>query len=93
MILGIYDIYLNAIANINLSILFPMGIGLVLGGLVFLKIIQYLIKKFFSQTYYTIIGFVLGSLLILYPGIEFNLNGIVCIFIFFISCYIGKILE
>ena len=93
MILGTYDIYLTAVANINLSILFPMGIGLILGGLAFLKVIQYLIKNYFTQTYYTIIGFVLGSLLILYPGIEFNFNGIICIFILLISCYIGKILE
>ena len=57
MILGTYDIYLTAVANINLSILFPMGIGLILGGLAFLKVIQYLIKNYFTQTYYTIIGF------------------------------------
>lgn len=67
MLLGTYDVYLNAVSSVNISILFPMGIGLVLGGLAFLKLIQYTFEHYFSQTYYTIIGFVLGSLPILYP--------------------------
>lgn len=67
MLLGTYEIYLDAVSSINISILFPMGIGLVLGGLAFLKLIQYAFEHYFSQTYYIIIGFVLGSLSILYP--------------------------
>lgn len=67
MLLGTYEIYLNAVSSINISILLPMGIGLIIGGLSFLKLIQYAFEHYFSQTYYTIIGFVLGSLLILYP--------------------------
>lgn len=67
MLLGTYDVYLNAISSINISVLFPMGIGLVLGGLAFLKFIQYAFKHYFNKTHYIIIGFVLGSLPILYP--------------------------
>lgn len=69
MLLGTYDIYLNAVSSINISILLPMGIGLIIGGLSFLKLIQYAFGHYFSQTYYIIIGFVLGSLPILYPRI------------------------
>lgn len=67
MLLGTYEVYLDAVSSVNISILFPMGIGLVLGGLTFLKFIQYAFEHYFSQTYYIIIGFVLGSLPILYP--------------------------
>lgn len=67
MLLGTYEVYLNAVSSINIAVLFPMGIGLVLGGLTFLKLIQYAFEHYFSQTYYAIIGFVLGSLPILYP--------------------------
>lgn len=67
MLLGTYEVYLDAVSSINMFILFPMGIGLVLGGLVFLKFIQYAFEHYFSQIYYIIIGFVLGSLPILYP--------------------------
>ena len=67
MILGVYTTYLSAVASVNLSILFPMGIGLLIGSIVFLKLIQFLFNKYYVQTFYGIIGFVLGSVLVLYP--------------------------
>jgi putative membrane protein len=66
-----------------------MGIGVILGGIIFLKLIQYCIKHFFSQSYYTIIGFVLGSIIVLYPGFEFSLSGIISIAIFAVCFFIG----
>lgn len=86
MILGVYDVYLIAVSTVNLSILFPMGIGLVVGGIIFLLIIRYCLEKHFSQTYYSIIGFVLGSTLIIYPGFSFDINSFIGI-IFFILCF------
>lgn len=93
MILGTYETYLNAIASINITILVPMGIGLFFGGLLFLNLTQYLLNNYFSQTYYTIIGFVLGSLFILWPGLHFDFTGFISILILVISFYIGKMFE
>lgn len=93
MILGIYTIYLESISYLNLSVLIPMGIGLAIGSIIWLKIIQYLLAKFNTQTFFAIIGFVFGSVLILYPGITFDLNGISSILIFIICTYISFSLE
>lgn len=93
MILGTYEIYLDAVASIHISVLLPMGIGLILGGLLFLRLTQYLLNNYFAQTYYTIIGFVLGSLLILWPGFTFDFIGIISFVIFIICFYIGKNFE
>lgn len=93
MILGTYETYLNAISIIDLSILIPMGFGLILGGLLFLKLTQYFMQKYFSQTYYTIIGFVVGSLLVLYPGFEFSFTGMISLIIFVLCFYVGKMFE
>lgn len=93
MCLGVYSHYLNAVATANFAILFPMGIGLLLGSILFLKIIQFLLSKYYSQTFYTIIGFVLGSIFVLYPGITFNSQGILSIFLFVISFCIGLAFE
>ncbi len=65
--LGIYTTYLDAIANVDLCILFPLGIGILIGGFIFLKLIQFLLCNYHTQTFYAIIGFVLGSVLVLYP--------------------------
>ncbi len=101
MCLGLYSNYLAAIASINLSILFPMGIGLILGCLLFLKLIQFLLNRFYPQTFYAIIGFVLGSILVLFPNLHFMSGGnfeiedlflIGIIFVsFIIGLYLGKV--
>lgn len=83
MILKIYPIYLEAVSTLNLYILLPMGIGLLLGGFFFLKLIKLCLTKYFSQTYYSIIGFILGSVFILFPGFDFNFIAIVCLVINF----------
>ena len=63
----------------NLSILIPMGIGLVLGCIVFLVIIKLLLKHFYMETYYSIVGFTLGSVLVLYSPLSFDFSGLASI--------------
>lgn len=93
MCLGVYSYYLNAVANMDFMVLIPMGIGVLIGSLLFLKIIQFSLKHYYSQTFYAIIGFVLGSILVLYPGISFGLEGIISLMSFAISFWIGLKLK
>lgn len=67
MMLGIYSSYLAAISSLNLSILLPLGIGLLLGSVIFMFIINFLFSHFKSYTYFLILGFVLGSVLVIFP--------------------------
>ena len=93
MLLGIYNIYLTSISNINLCVLFPMGLGLLAGGLFFLKIIEFLLKKFYLQTYYSIIGFLCGSVFILYEPIGFNFTGLIAVLCFLFGFVLSKIFD
>lgn len=86
MCLGVYSNYLNAISVLDFEILIPMGIGLLLGGFLFLVLIKWLLSKYYEQTFYTIIGFVISSTLILYPGFSFELSNILSV-ILFILCF------
>jgi len=85
MCFGTYYIYLEAISILNLSVLIPMGIGLTFGSIFFLILMRFLFKKYSYQTYYCIIGFVLGSIFVLMPN---NFN-IVSIFLFILSFIIS----
>lgn len=87
MIMGIYETYLTAIANVDFSVLVPMGVGLLLGGYLFLKIINLLFKFLRSYTYFAIIGFTLGSVLVIFPGFSLTTEGIIGITLF-ITCFI-----
>lgn len=91
MILGIYEMYLTAITSLNFTILIPLGIGLIIGSLIFLVIMQFLFTNFKSYTYFAIIGFVISSIFVIYPGFEFNNTGILSIIIFVISFLVSYI--
>ena len=90
MFLGVYSTYLRAISIVNMNVLCPMLIGVGIGSIVFMKIIQILLNKYHSQTMFGIIGFSLGSVLILFPGYSFNLESIVSIILLILGFSIGK---
>mgnify|MGYP004628275097 FL=1 len=85
MCLGVYSEYLSAIASVNLRLLVPLSIGVFLGSIVWLKIINILLKKYHQSTFLAIIGFTLGSIFVLYPGFSLDLIGLVSIIIMLVS--------
>lgn len=93
MFLGVYTTYLNAISTINLIVLFPMMIGIGIGAIIFMKIIQKLLNQYHSQTMFGIIGFSLGSVLILFPGYSFNLESLIAIILLILGFVIGKSIK
>lgn len=90
MLLGVYSTYLTAVSVVNMTVLFPMMIGAGIGSIIFMKIIQKLLNKYHSQTLFGIIGFSLGSILILYPGYSFNLKSLISIILLIFGFIIGE---
>lgn len=93
MLLGVYSTYLSAISIVNMNVLFPMLIGVGIGSIVFMKIIQILLNKYHSQTMFGIIGFSLGSILILFPGYSLNLESIIGLILLGLGFIIGKSIK
>ncbi len=93
MLLGVYYIYLDAIASLNLVVFFPIGIGAIIGGILFLNLIKYFLDYHYTKTFYCIIGFVLGSIFIILPKFSFNLEGLISTMIFFICFCLASQLE
>lgn len=58
--LGLYELYVSSIANLNFSVLIPAGIGLVVGVLVISFIMNLLIKRFYTATFSIIFGLFLS---------------------------------
>lgn len=91
MTLGIYEYMLNIITNpflINLTDLakiLPFIVGALIGMFVFIKLINYLLREYFSETYSLIIGFVLGSIVAIFPGFQFSVKEIIAIIYMVIS--------
>ena len=94
MLMGVYNIYLSSISSLYFPILIPIAIGLILGCLLFMKLTNYLLNNFYEKTFYSIIGFSLGSVLVLMPSISSFLSGFIsllCILLgFLIFSLFGK---
>jgi len=69
LVLGMYEITLNAINTFNIPFLIPLGIGIGLGTIGTAKLIEKFLQKYPRKTYMLIIGFVVGSLAEVFPGI------------------------
>ncbi len=62
ILLGVYTMLLEAVSTIDIPVLIPICLGLGAGVLVFSKVMDILLKKIYSITYYAVIGFLIGSI-------------------------------
>lgn len=93
MCFGIYAKYLEAVSSLNILFLIPLGIGVCIGVIIFLKLIKFLFDEFYIQTFYSIIGLTLGSILVLYEPINFDIAGIISILLFLVCGYIANLFS
>lgn len=93
MLLGIYSIYLNAVSNLYFPILFPLGIGILLGGFCFMKLTKYLLEHFYTPTFYCIIGFTVGSIFVLLPSFSSAIDVVIGVLSCVLGFCIGSMLE
>lgn len=91
MLLGTYSVYLQSVANLYLPVLIPMGIGLVLGSIIVMKLTKKLLEKYYAQTFYSIIGFTIGSIFVILPQGMTLLETILCVLCIILGVYISSI--
>ena len=91
MLIGMYKYLLGIIAN-PLSLtktkgleLVPFLLGIIVGAIVWVKIMNFLLEKYQNKTYSAVLGFVIGSIAAIYPGFSFNYHGLISVILFIIS--------
>lgn len=77
MLLGVYGTYLSSVSSMYLPVLIPLGLGLIIGSLFFMKFTKFLLNHFYLQTFYAIVGFSVGSIFVLFPDLNSGLD--ICI--------------
>lgn len=87
MLLGVYDAYLLSVSSLYIPFLLPLAIGLIIGSIFFMKLIKFLFDKFYAQTFYSIIGFTIGSIFVLSPHISSLTELILCILCLFLGIF------
>ncbi|WP_062107156.1 DUF368 domain-containing protein [Bacillus niameyensis] len=89
LLLGVYSTAINALSTMNIPVILTIGAGVIVGFVVSSKAIQYLLSHFQHLTYALIIGLIIGSIFVIYPGIPSG-RGIILSLITFL---IGLILS
>jgi putative membrane protein len=68
ILMGNYQlIFLEAVPDLNMRVLLPVVLGSIAGFIILSRIISFLINKFRDETIGVLTGFILGSLLIIWP--------------------------
>ncbi len=79
LVMGLYDETMRAISQLYMPFLIPLGIGLVLGIILTTKILEMAMRKYPQPTYLMILGFVLGSVREIYPGVPTGIEIPICV--------------
>jgi putative membrane protein len=76
LMLGGYQTMLQAVDEMNIPILIPIGAGVILGVVLCAKVITICLKKCYKGTYAVIIGMILGSVYAIFPRQTIDENGV-----------------
>lgn len=82
LILGIYEITLNAVENMNFAFLIPLVLSVGIGTLATTSIIEKALNSHPKATYLIIIGFVLASIADIFPGVPEGIDLPICVITF-----------
>lgn len=79
LVMGLYHELMRAISEFDMTFLLPVGVGVLCGIILLTKALEFLMKRYPQMSYLTILGFVLGSLTEVYPGIPVGAEWILCV--------------
>lgn len=69
LVLGLYERTITAIKMLDFFFLFPLALCVFLGIMIFSKILECALEKYPKASYLLILGFVVGSVAMIFPGI------------------------
>jgi len=67
--LGAYQAYLNAIAACDFAVLRPLALGFLIAATPLIKLVEIFFRRHHGASYYAVLGFLLGSMIIVFPGL------------------------
>ena len=68
LLIGVYTTIISAISNLQLDIIVVTGLGIAVGLVVMSKVINFFLTNYYTGTFAVIIGLVIGSIFVVFPG-------------------------
>ncbi len=79
VLFGIYEEMLAAVSGFDIKFIFSLGLGMLIGAVLVAKLLDKLMTRYTQQSFLTMLGFVLGSLVAVIPGIPQGWNILWCV--------------
>jgi len=79
LVLGTYSAYIDALANFNVVVLLAFAAGMSCGLTLGIRTVRKTLVTYPGELYCAILGFTLGSVLVVFPGFTTGLEGILAI--------------
>ncbi|NLD78719.1 MAG: DUF368 domain-containing protein [Mollicutes bacterium] len=86
--LGLYELTIEAINKLQIDYLISLCLGIFIGTILILKLVERCFEKHPRKTYLLILGFVLGSLIEIYPGLPQGFDILLSILSFILGFFI-----
>lgn len=71
LLLGTHSMLTHAVSSLNLPVILIVVLGAGIGMVATSKAVKFLLKNYMDMTYAVSIGMVIGSVIVIYPGISF----------------------
>lgn len=88
LLMGMYDKTMVAISELDILFLLPMVIGLMAGIILITKFLEKVMNNYPEPTYLIILGFVIGSIVQVFPGLPDDFDWIFCSVLAIVGYYI-----
>lgn len=86
LLIGVYPVVIEALSSLDIVIIAIVGAGVVLGFIISSKLIRQALDHFPYITYAAIIGLIVGSVFVVFPGMPMDVNEwLVCALTFLIG--------
>lgn len=68
LVIGVYSTVISAISNLEFDVIIVTGAGILIGIIFMSKIINFFLTNYRTSTFAAIIGMVIGSIVVIFPG-------------------------
>lgn len=79
LLFGTYGAIMESIATFNMILICATGAGVLLGGAIGVKVIKNMLRFHPQALYFAILGLMVGSMIIIWPGFTLNAQGIIAL--------------
>lgn len=85
LVFGLYERFYDALTSFDIPFLICLGIPIAVGILAFIKLLEFVLKKYPMQSYSAILGFVIASIKDIYVGFPSGIGMIIGTILAFIA--------